>query len=233
MKSKYAMTEHQVETLASEYAQATQQTQRVNTTYLRVLVNAMQSILGNKKVRGRVPVEAHLEVLNDVSTKFYAAVLRGVTTPDIQPDTAQPKDEQTRRSIERNRRSTFARSAKSTLTSYISAGGDVRALDVDVVTRDPLLAAVRATKGQTPSGYSLERHRNAILRLIAREAKTNPEGARADLEAAISALQDALDELSVNGNAATAQPAQPTITQVIRSRPAHARMQAPAGRAHA
>jgi hypothetical protein len=245
------MSEQQVEALASEYAAAAVETSRVGMTYLRVLVAGCQAIIGNKK-RGRHAADAQAQVLNDVSAKFYGAVLRGVTTPDIAHDDTLPKPEQTRRSLERNRRSTFARSSKSTLAAYISAGGDLRGLEVETVTRDPLLKMVRETRGQSDDAHRMERARNSIIRIASKLAKVDLGGARADLEHTIEALQFALDGLLPDGNRVEAQIAareQPdkrdrapkdtsplTMSGVIRTKPVHARMRPPTtsqGRAHA
>lgn len=238
MKSKYVMNEAQIEALAAEYAAASMESSRINGTYLRVLVVACQAILGKVK-RGRPARDAQLEVLADVSGKFYPAVLRGVTTPDIIHESTLAKDEATRRSRERNRRSTFARAAKSTLASWIGAGGDMRGLDGETVTRDPLLVYVREQRGTTVAAYKLERHKAAIVRLIAQEARGDPDAARTALESTIEALQVELDSLHVDGNRAqpekvvTAPPRRPTshegrdplsMTGVIKSRPVHARM---------
>lgn len=238
MKSKYVMNEAQVEALAAEYAAASSETARINGTYLRVLVVACQAILGKVK-RGRPAKDAQLEVLADVSGKFYPAILRGVTTPDIVHDASLPKEEATRRSRERNRRSTFARAAKSTLASWVGAGGDMRGLDGETVTRDPLLVQVREARGTSEAAHKLERYKAAILRLVVREAREDPDAARVALESTIEALQVELDSLSVNGNRApvekvvTAPSRRPTshegrdplsMTGVIKSRPVHARM---------
>ena len=250
MKSKFAMSESQVEALAGEYATAAGTTARVGMTYLRVIVVACQAILGTKR-RGRVPHEAQLEVIADVTGKYYAAVLRGVTTPDVAPDDKLDKAEQTRRARERNRRSTFARSVKSTLSSYVNAGGDLRGLEADTVTRDPLLSYVREQRGTREAAHKLERYTAAIVRLATRGARDDPSAAAADLERAIEALQFALDGIMPSGNVEARQaerapdpsgnriqgaviPLTPrgqapremdplTMTGVLRTRPAHAR----------
>lgn len=227
MKNQYSMNEKQVEALAAEYGTASAETQRVGMTYLRVIVAACQAVLGKVK-RGRVARDTQIQVLEDVTARYYAAVLRGITTPELAPDSALDQAEQTRRSRERNRRSTFARSSKSTLAAFVNTGGDIRALEVETVTRDPLLAAVRSARGVSVSTHRLERAQAAILRLVAAEAKNDPGGARADLEGTIEVLQNALDGMLPNGNGDRA-----SITQVIAARPAHERMPAPRGRAHA
>lgn len=237
MKSKYIMSESQVESLATEYASASVETARVGMTYLRVLVAACQAIIGTSK-RGRHAAAAQAEVLDGVASKYYAAVLRGVTTADIVPDTTLPKPEQTRRSLERNRRSTFARSAKSTLAAYIGTGGDLRGLDVETLTRDPLLKLVRAARGTSDNAHRMERARNLILRVVAKEAKTDATAARADLEHTIEALQFALDGLSPNGNKVPVEVSRETVEPTLRAVPEmkgrlmHSRMRRPATVSH-
>jgi hypothetical protein len=238
MKSKYAMSEQQVETLASEYAAASAETSRINGTYLRVLVIACQAILGKVKRGNKIVADTQLSVLTDVSDKYYAAVLRGVTTPDVAHDDKLSKEERTRRSLERNRRSTFARSNKSTLASWISvAGGDLRSLDGETVTRDPLLAAVREARGDSELEHKLDRHKVAIVRLITQEARGDPDAARGGLERMIEALQGELDAMHVDGNRAPVSEivTAPTrtrqasgvdplsMTGVLKTRPVHAR----------
>jgi len=225
MKNQYAMTDAQVESLARDIASAQEVTSGGRTTYLRVLVTGVQATLGKVK-RGRVLVaETQLSVLEDVASRYYAAVLRGVTSADVEALTGLEQAELTRRSIERNRRSTFARTAKSVLAGWIKAGGDMRSLDANEVTRDPLAAEVRKARGVSSVAYSLERHTKAIARLVTAEAAEDPGKARADIEAAIEALQNVLDDLSPSGNVPSH-----TITQVLKGRPAHTRQPAASGR---
>jgi len=203
MKAKYSMTETQVEALAEEYATATGTTHRVGMTYLRVLVTACQSVTGNKKTRGSSRLDQSA-IVEDVANKYYAAVLRGVTTSDIAADVAQPKEEQTRRARERNRRSTFARASKSVLAAFVKAGGDLRELDAETVTRDPLAKFVRESRGERAARFEIERRITAIIRI----AGQDPETARLDLGEAIEALQNAMDALSPSGNVDETAPAQ-------------------------
>lgn len=223
MKSKYALSESQVETLARESSEASVAVERIGLTYLRVLLVGVQAVIGGGK--GYKPVRrlvngtkaAHLEALGSVHKRFYAAVVRGVTTPDIAPNDKLERGEQRARTLARNRRSNFARTAKSVLAAYIKAGGDVRMLDPEKTTRDPLAATVRAKRGVSEPGYKVGRHARAITRLLEHEAQEDPDAARAEMQRVIEELQAALDSLGES------EPEPHTMSQVMRTRPAHAR----------
>lgn len=193
MKSTYVMTEAQVEALAAERTQSLTVVEGFDSTYLRVLITAVQAKLGPK--RGKRPdTNAQLDALESIAVPFYGAVLRGVITSDIALDASLDPAEATKRTRERNRRATFARTAKSTLVSWVTEGGDLRALSVATVTKSELRAAVTAAKAEhgTPAASRIERAQNAILSAVAKET---PEVARERLESVIAALQEALDEL--------------------------------------
>lgn len=175
------MTEKQIEALAAERLTADQ----ADGTYLRALIVGAQAKIGTK--RGK---RGALAALNDVATAYYAAVLRGVTTPDIAITDGLGSDESQRRVHERNRRATFARSAKSTIVAWVREGGDLKALDADTVTKTELRVSVAASR--TKPGVAVERAQAAILKAVAHES---PEAARTRLEAVMEALQAALDDL--------------------------------------
>jgi hypothetical protein len=207
-------------------------TARAGLTYLRVLVYDVQSVLGRPggpgRPRGKPPApDAQLEALEHTSERFYAAVLRGVTVPEIAPDESTPIDEQRRRAFERNRRSAFARTAKSTLAAYARHGGDIRALDPETVTRDPLNASVRQMTGRSEAAYQIDRHRNAIIRLATRHARDDVEAARQELTGAIAALSEALaaiDGVTTDERPDLTPAERQTITSILAGRPAHLRM---------
>jgi hypothetical protein len=190
-KSQYVMTEQQIEALAAERTTSVVLADGLAGTYLRALVAGAQSKLGPK--RGRRPSnEVQLEAVGAISAPFYAAVLRGVVTADIALDATLEAAETTRRTRERNRRATFARTAKSTLVAWIEAGGDARGLDLASVTKGMLRAAGAAKREGGTVTSRLERAQTAILAAVAREG---PEAARGHLERVIATLQAALDEL--------------------------------------
>lgn len=193
MKHQYSMNESQIEALAAERTQSQLANDATDGTYLRVLITGAQSKFGPKRGK-RLATDAQMAALESVAVPYYAAVLRGVMTPDIVLDASLEAAEVQRRTRERNRRATFARTAKTTLVSWVQEGGDLRAIDVTTVTKTELRAAVTAAKAERgiPAASRIERAQRAILAAAAREG---PKVAREHLEAVIAALQGALDEL--------------------------------------
>lgn len=208
-KAKYSMSEREVEHLARDLSTAQDAVTGGRVTYLRILVTACQAVLGQVKRGKALAADTQLDVLKDVSDRYYAAVLRGVAEGVEDVEGLEPA-EATRRSVERNRRSTFARNAKSVLVGWVTTGGDLRSLAAEAVTYDPLRKETRERRGVSESDHGLGRRIRSIVRLAG--------GSRDVLESAIEELQNALDALSPNGNADVG-----SITHVMASRPAHAR----------
>jgi hypothetical protein len=190
----YVANEAQIEGLANECYKAGAQVQRTDGIYLRVLIAGCQAQLGSSK-RGRAPnAESQLAVVEQVHERFYAAVLRGVTTPDVANEANLEAAERNRRTLERNRRSNFARQSKSTLAAYATAGGDIRAIEVATVTKGSLRAATPASTATGPVGR-IQQTQEALIRAVVAQAKVDPGGARAALEEAMAEFQRVLDSL--------------------------------------
>jgi hypothetical protein len=202
--------EQRVEALARERVTSATIVSNADVTYLAMLVDAMQSQLG-KRSRGKVNSLQQAQVLAEVDKRFYAAVLRGVTTEDIAIGEGLDADEQRRRSLERNRRSAFARSAKSTVSAYITAGGDVRTLDPNTVSKAALRKAIAPPEPTDKVAAQIERSKGALLRAITRRARGDPEAARTEVEGLMDELQKVLD--SLNGGEAE-EPQHETTTVV-------------------
>lgn len=167
VKSNFAATEAQVEALARDVTHG----QTADGTYLKVLVVACQ---GEMSTTGRKPSPTRQKVvINKVHVRFYAAVMKGVGGEDNK---------------ERTRRATFARTAASTLRTFVTNGGDVRSLDVADVTKTKLrLEGVEVPAG-TRVERSFQRSADALLRAAKRIVKMDP----ARIEAAIEALRELL-----------------------------------------
>jgi hypothetical protein len=211
----YVANDAQIEALAREQYASSAQVGVANSTYLRVLVAGCQAELGGRRGRAPVRPDAQLSVLERVHERFYAAVLRGVTTEDVAPDDTLDRAEKGRRMLERNRRSGFARSAATTLRNYVQAGGDLRALDVESTTKTALqqfVASKSAPDNQDKIGERVARAEKTLLTALKRMAKEDPDRAAEAMEAITERLQVALAELGpseqvVAGTTAATSPA--------------------------
>lgn len=198
-KAHYVANEHDVELLAAAHLATTEASKRTDGQYLRILVQALKSQFDG--VRGkRRPTTAELEnhsaFLADTHTRLYVAVLRGITTPDVEDDETLTVEERRERAAVRNNRAGFARSSASTLQMFIRAGGDVRTLDVAVVTKTSLRTW---TKANTPDATPRQDFIMSALTRLEREARTlvaeDPDEGRTVVEDCMKRLQVILDDL--------------------------------------
>jgi ElaB/YqjD/DUF883 family membrane-anchored ribosome-binding protein len=190
-KANYLASEHDVEALAHSRCMADDAVKRTDGAYLRILVARMQADLGDKgagKIRAK-EIEAHRAKLSDIHTALYQAVLRGVTTLDIKDEDGLSPEERRARAVARNSRAVFARSAASTLSSYIKAGGDVRRLEVRNVKKIDLQRYVQNHRLESTPVERLVATANRLAQEAAAIMKDNPEEARAQIEACIATLQ--------------------------------------------
>lgn len=225
-RAHYVATPAQVQLLAAAHWNVAVQLEGANSTYLRVVLVGAQAQLGQK--RGRQPnAAAQMAVLEKVHATFYAAVLAGVTTEDIAKEDGLEPQESSRRALERNRRSTFARSSKTALANYAKAGGDLRALVVEEVTKASLRAALAPPPPEDRTARQLATAQGAILRAVERRARGDPDGARGMLEAVVARLQAALEAMEQGETVETAQ-ASTTVIAPQRDRgPARTRVGVP------
>lgn len=187
-QGNWVANEQQVEALAHERYAGASAVANVDGTYLRILLVGIQARLGPKR-RGRIALDTQAQVLEETHKRFYDAVLRGVTTPDIAIDETLPQAERSARALERNRRSAFARSAKSTLATAAASGVDLRGLDVALVTKASLRALTAPPEPSDKTVRQINRTRGALLRAITRRAKVNADEAVEEIEATVEALQ--------------------------------------------
>ena len=197
-RAHYAASEHEVEQLAASHTIHSDLTKRIDNAYLRVLIAALQSkftIANRKRALSADERQRHAAFIAEVHERFYAAVLRGVTTPDAADDATRSADERRARAGIRNGRAGFARTAASTIQMFIKAGGDVRMLELATVTKSYLRAyAIEHAEARAPSEVilaSLRRVEAQIAGLI----EEDPDSARTAVEECMARLQRILDEL--------------------------------------
>lgn len=188
----YVATDAQVEALAQQRYAAADTQDKTDGTYLRILVVACKAKLGN---RGRPPSkESQLSVLDAENSRLYAAVLRGVVTPDVAFEEGLSPAESRDRARERNRRSAFARSAYSTLRSVIDAGGDFRAIDAESVSKAALRAMLAPPEPTDKGERQLGRAETTIMRALVRMARRDVVRARTFAEGLLTRLQEWLEQ---------------------------------------
>lgn len=230
-KAHYMASEHDVEMLSAAHLSCSEATQRVDGSYLRILIAAVQARFGASG-RGRRKAAdgdlgAHSTYLASVHTRLYPFVLRGITTPDVADDEALSVEDRRARGLTRSSRAGFARSAASTLQTFVRAGGDIRGLDVETATKSALRAWAKAQGPGKPYAEVFQAAFKRVEREASALAADDPDAARVAIEDCMTRLQAILDDLSAD------RPTGQTITQTLRSRPVHTRQPAPQGRAHA
>lgn len=188
-KAHFLATDDQVRLLAGRYATGLQAQDSVKGCYLRVLTAA--TIKAAKPAKGKA--SEIMEHLDKVHESYYALVMKGVTTPDIADDESLDQEQRTLRSLERNRRSNFARSAKTALTSYLKAGGDLFQLDPDTVTKRELQAFVTAMRNKESEPKTLK-HRAELA--VGRIEELCRELADEDKDSALVTVQELMARMT-------------------------------------
>jgi hypothetical protein len=201
----YLVTEAEIEQLAAMHTDVSNTQGAADGSYLKILLAGCQAELGKGKRKGPNHKEIQHKKLDEVHLRYYQAVLRGVTTPDIEFTDGLEEDELRRRRVEQLRRATFARSAKSTLYSYVDTGGDMRTLDVATTTKNGLRKVINEAMGLPTWEQAVGAKRAKIENICRKLAQTNPGQAREILESVLQHLQDVLDSITGGDRVATEQ----------------------------
>lgn len=199
-KAHYAASESDIEQLAASRLANDDAVKRTDGAFLRILVASVQAKTGTATRRKLTAkdIEQQRGVLTDIYAPFYAAVLRGITTPDIAEKEGLTIEERRTRTLERNRRSNFARSAASTLHSFMKLGGDVRALQVDQLKKMDLTRFVAEHRDREPRDVvtgTLQR----LERQAAAYLESDPIAGRGAVEECIQRLQELLNQPAAGG----------------------------------
>lgn len=196
VKHNYVLSAAQVGELARELFASMQVVTGINASYLRILIAGVQSELGTLRLRaakggmGKISDEdkaKQLAALESVEGQYYVAIVDAIITEDIADNSRLGKEERARRSLERNRRTNFARSAKSTVASYIKAGFDIKSISVTTITKRAMYEMVQATKQAEPVkpesvAKSLETAGSRVEEIAAQLCDMDAEAARQQIE---------------------------------------------------
>jgi hypothetical protein len=200
-KANYCVSLEVVKNLATEHLTAAQTVQQTHGAYFRILLALTQKeICGKPTLRARSKVASpsedelgqHLEAFEKVNGLLYAGVLEAVRSSDVAANPRLGTDEENRRAKERNRRSNFARSAASTLRTFIKRGGNVLRLAVPSATKNAVGAM---TPEAEPTAESEDRARKRVIRDAERIVKRMEVLAAEDKSQAAGLLQVVMSTL--------------------------------------
>lgn len=198
MTQTYIGTPADIRRLTSSIINAGTQIVEGQQTYLKMVVGTTIHELGAKpaksRTRGRQPklseeqIKAQLSALESVNERFYQAVLDAASE-------GLPRGAKERATL-LNRRTNFARSAVSTVRSYIRAGNDItlvdpatctkRSLQVERAARPPSVARMRR---------AVENRSKALMASVLNLVDTDKAAAREEIELLMGQLANELASL--------------------------------------
>lgn len=184
----YLANDDQVAELARIYWAAASRADGEKATYLRVLV--AHSIAAARKTRRLTSAQAQ-KIVDETHDRLYQLVLAAVTTSEVVADPKLPRDEQVRRSLERNRRSNFARTAKYAVDYYLAAGGKLTALVPAQVTKEALRSTARKHReGPQQLVGSVERAGKRLFKTVSALLEQDPTEAERLIKVLVGQLQE-------------------------------------------
>lgn len=180
-----ASRDDDIDALVTQFIEAQNALITAKGTYLKVLLATTQAELHLKprKVRARrlealpapdVPV--HVMALESVHKRFYVKLLAGYKAKGLLP-------------AEVNKKTSFARSYKSVVRTWIRSGRNIGSLAAGTITRDALLLQPKRSKGARMP--KLLRSIDRRVRALAIDRKTRVETAQALTTLASSLLIEA------------------------------------------
>jgi len=187
-KAAFVATPAQVEQLASQQHTNADLANLAGGTYLRVLIANTIYAVGRKSRKH--PTITVLDALDKVHEELYAAVQRGVTTMDMRSldEAAHAK--------ELSRRCTFARTAKSTVRTYVRQGGDLWKLDISEVSKQFLYNAFRPPEPEDKVERLVLRAESRLFKGLRREMTRNAQWAEEHIGTLMDELSGMLRELT-------------------------------------
>lgn len=178
---RYVASDADIRELATDSLKARSSLDKTRSTYLRALIGTTQADVRDAKA----PLEDQLRIARQVHRRFFEIVIETVMTKDIKP---------ANRVHEQQRRTGFARSASSTLNSWLKvAGHDILNLKPAEVTKGMLAKQAAPRNPHTPTE---ERTRAKITRYIDGLISSVKPYAAVDSAVAREILQDAVNALT-------------------------------------
>lgn len=188
-KTGYIASDATLKTLAQQYVTGADAADEVRGVYLKVLVAHALREAQNLSHK-RITMPDAIGAVTAAHSLLYAVILDAVTTADVAADDSLDKDERSRRARERNRRTTFARTAKSTLLSFVKAGGRLVTLDPASVTKEFLRTFTQqARQGPKTLPDQIKAARARLGKLVAALKEQDADAAQEEVDTTSTTLQ--------------------------------------------
>jgi hypothetical protein len=216
--NSFVATAADIEALTKEQLVATATSVRSKVTYLRALIATTQDKLGlAPRVRqGKgAPVKlkpeeivVQLAALEEVHANFYTAVLKAIDDTPLTED-EKPKSGRTSAAAIKARRATFARTAMSTVRTWIKAGRSLAGIAPSRITKGALVIQHGQKKKRLSSPKRLltraEKQSKDLIATLLELSETDKESAVKEYQALVGVLSDQLAKLSVGATRDAAQ----------------------------
>ncbi len=213
--ANFIATPETIEKLAGVRFDSQLQTERAQGTYFKTLLACTQkAIAGKPTLRARrkgpkatitaAEIAQHMEAFETVNRELYAAVIRGSVTPDVADSESLKPQERRERSLARNRRTNYARTAATAIRGFIEAGNDIRRIAVPSASKSQLLARGAAATNSDPQA----RAARAASRLLSQLETLGTGDKAAAREVLQSTLKRSAELLSKLGGKTTTKPEQ-------------------------
>ncbi len=183
VSSNYIVTIDMVEELTRQHLLATKKRENLGSTYFSTLIATTQrEIDGKEEATG-------LDELKTIHKAFYGGVIRAIAATGIKGADAQ-------------KRAGFARSAASTIKTFIESGGDIRKVEAGKISKEQMRAMVAEFKkkesapNDTEPGEFVKSAIQSVVDRIRLVAKSDLIEARRELQDAIEQLAKELDEIT-------------------------------------
>lgn len=196
--AKYLATPEQVQRLARTHWDASETVKHGSRTYLAIMVALTQRRM--KRNRSKEDVIA---VFENLAASMYQDVIAGVSEPGMERN-------------EVNRRATFARTAASTLRSYLNANHSIAELDAETVSKSALRKVLAPPEPAGRAARVMSRSVNSIRSVVARLAKTDRGRAMRELLQLINTLNEQLTDLEGEADVETTE----VVSHALRRGPA-------------
>lgn len=190
-KTGFIVSDATLASMARDFVEGMRRADGVRIAYLPVLVAHSKRELGARRL---VTPDQALAAIDKVHEHLYAVIKEAVFTPDVQAADDLPDEERKRRTAERNRRTTFARTALATLIKAVEAGAKLQSLDPASVTKESLRQYyARPREGPITIEDRIQRTETQLEGLIREVASEDMDAARELLADVQARLEQALE----------------------------------------